>query len=230
MSKSKKRILAYGIVLILLTCGYFLRDRIRTLFFGRKTVAMVLEKLRGEREAEFLQSFPDLYQIKLVELIAIKETRELEVWTSTVENERPKYRKTYPFTGFSGKLGLKLRAGDGQIPEGVYGIEGLNPNSKLHLSIKIAYPNDSDRKLASLDGRTDLGGDIFKHGKTFSIGCIPIGDKNIEELFFLIAHVKPEKSSIIIMPVDFRLGNNVNYTGKTILEKDIYKWIRRALK
>ena len=31
-----------------------------------------------------------------------------------------------------------------------------------------------------------MGGDIFIHGKSATIGCIPIGDEAIEEVFLLI--------------------------------------------
>ena len=59
---------------------------------------------------------------------------------------------------FSGTLGPKLREGDGQIPEGIYGIGYLNPNSSYYLSLKVTYPNASDRARAKKDGRTNLGG------------------------------------------------------------------------
>ena len=64
--------------------------------------------------------------------------------------------ESYPFTGFSGTIGPKLKNGDKQIPEGIYSVEYLNPNSKFYLSIKINYPNDFDREKASLDGRVDM--------------------------------------------------------------------------
>ena len=51
----------------------------------------------------------------------------------------------YPMTAFSGTLGPKLREGDGQIPEGIYGIGYLNPNSSYYLSLKVTYPNFSPR-------------------------------------------------------------------------------------
>jgi len=60
--------------------------------------------------------------------------------------------KSYPFTGFSGGLGPKLREGDGQIPEGVYAIEYLNPNSQFHLSVKLDYPNVFDKAKGRADG------------------------------------------------------------------------------
>jgi murein L,D-transpeptidase YafK len=70
----------------------------------------------------------------------------------------------------SGKAGPKLREGDGQVPEGIYRIDGLNPNSSYHLSLKLNYPNDFDLEQARTEGRTELGGDIFIHGKAVSIG------------------------------------------------------------
>ena len=53
---------------------------------------------------------------------------------------------------------------DRQIPEGIYGIEYLNPNSRFHLSLKRSYPNEFDRKRATEDGWSNLGGDILIHG------------------------------------------------------------------
>ena len=52
----------------------------------------------------------------------------LEVWGRLKSGEL-ELIKRYPFTGFSGGRGPKLREGDGQIPEGIYAIEYLNPNS-----------------------------------------------------------------------------------------------------
>ncbi|MBQ6247469.1 MAG: hypothetical protein IJK04_11425, partial [Kiritimatiellae bacterium] len=60
----------------------------------------------------------------------------------SVEVHAPGWKepRIYPMTAFSGTLGPKLREGDGQIPEGIYGIEYLNPNSSYYLSLKVSYP------------------------------------------------------------------------------------------
>ena len=63
----------------------------------------------------------------------------LEVWGRLKSGEL-ELIKRYPFTGFSGGPGPKLREEDGQIPEGIYAIEYLNPNSQFHLSMKLNYP------------------------------------------------------------------------------------------
>lgn len=125
-----------------------------------------------------------------------------------VEVQAPGWRepRIYPMTGFSGGLGPKLREGDGQIPEGVYGIDSLNPNSQYHLSMKVSYPNNWDMARARDDKRTNLGGDIMIHGKSVTIGCVPIGDAAIEELFYLVNHVGPRQVEVVIAPYDMRKG------------------------
>lgn len=114
--------------------------------------------------------------------------------------------RRYEMTGFSGGLGPKLQEGDGQIPEGVYGIEYLNPNSMFHLSLKVSYPNKFDKARAAEDGRRNLGGDIMIHGGSATVGCIPIGDDAIEEVFFLVAAVGKKNSIVVVSPYDMRKG------------------------
>lgn len=131
-------------------------------------------------------------------LFAFKSEKILEVWK--LENTEYSLYKSYPFTAFSGTLGPKKKEGDLQIPEGIYRIEYLNPKSKFHLSIKINYPNEDDRKIALIEGRTDLGGDIFIHGGAQSKGCIAIGDKAIEELYALVENTVMSKIKVCIFP------------------------------
>ena len=137
--------------------------------------------------------------------------------------------KDYAFTGFSGKLGPKLREGDRQIPEGVYNIEYLNPNSSYHLSMKIDYPNAFDKKMGKADGRTKLGYDIFLHGKSVTIGCIPLGDRGIEEIFYLVAKNGRQNTQVVIAPWDFRVRNDDPAIEGIAWEGILYQSIRTAL-
>lgn len=134
-------------------------------------------------------------------LVALKRERRVEVsapgWAAP---------RIYPMTAFSGRLGPKLREGDGQIPEGIYGVEYLNPNSRFYLSLKVSYPNAFDRARAREDGRANLGGDIMIHGKAATIGCIPVGDDAIEDVFYLAAQVGIKNVEIVIAPYDMRQG------------------------
>lgn len=106
-------------------------------------------------------------------------------------------------------MGPKLCEGVRQIPEGIYEIEYLNPNSTYHLSLKVNYPNAFDLLRAESDGRSNLGGDIFIHGKSITIGCSPIGDAAIEEVFLMAANARPGKIEVIITPRDFRKGEDL---------------------
>jgi murein L,D-transpeptidase YafK len=102
--------------------------------------------------------------------------------------------------------GPKLREGDQQVPEGLYRIELLNPNSRYHLSLRVNYPNAADIEQARAEGRdlAGLGGDIMIHGGAESVGCLAIGDPAIEELFVLVAGTGLDKVRLLIAPWDFR--------------------------
>lgn len=75
------------------------------------------------------------------------------------------------------------------------------------------------------DKRSNLGNDIFIHGNNLTIGCIPIGDKNIEELFYIVSKVGKERTKVIIAPVDFRKNdipaNRYKYDWITQLYEEI---------
>ena len=112
--------------------------------------------------------------------------------------------RDYYILAAGGEAGPKLRQGDRQVPEGIYRITELNPNSHYHLSMKINYPNEFDLFHAGEEGRTDLGSDIFIHGKEASIGCLAMGDEAIMELFVLTALVGAENVKVVIAPHDPR--------------------------
>jgi murein L,D-transpeptidase YafK len=113
-------------------------------------------------------------------LRAFKQERELEVWAGARGQPLTKV-KTYAFCAASGELGPKRQEGDLQVPEGFYTVDLFNPRSAFHLSMRVSYPNESDRLL----GRRPLGGAIMVHGNCVSIGCIAIEDDPIEELYVL---------------------------------------------
>ena len=165
---------------------------------------------------------------KKLTLIGLKHEKELEVWGEL--NKKWVHIQTYPFTAFSGRLGPKLKQGDRQIPEGIYKISYLNPNSKFHLSMRVNYPNSFDRKMAKKEKRTNLGGDIMIHGKQVTTGCIPIGDTKIEELYFLAQKVGIDNIKVIISPVDFRRMEVNIKNNKHPWIKKLYADIRKEIK
>jgi hypothetical protein len=140
-------------------------------------------------------------------LVAFKEERRLDLYAldSADGNETGMRRvKSYRVLAASGAVGPKLRAGDRQVPEGLYPIESLNPMSKFHLALRVGYPNALDRARAIEDGRVDLGGDIMVHGSDASIGCLAMGDDAAEDLFVIAALAGIENVSILIAPCDLR--------------------------
>jgi murein L,D-transpeptidase YafK len=136
-------------------------------------------------------------------LIGLKAEKRLELWAPDASGQ-PRLIKAYPILAASGGAGPKLREGDQQVPEGLYAIESLNPNSRFHLALRIDYPNADDRRRAQTDGRTQLGGDIMIHGSNASIGCLAMGDPAAEDLFVLAALTGPRNIQVILSPVDFR--------------------------
>jgi hypothetical protein len=143
------------------------------------------------------------YPPRRVTLVGLKTERVLQVWVS--EDERAwSHLRDYPILGMSGVLGPKLKEGDMQVPEGIYRVESLNPNSLYHLALRVNYPSSQDRLWGKEDGRSDLGSDIMIHGKTCSIGCLAMGDEAAEDLFVLAAETGIDNVTIILSPVDLR--------------------------
>jgi len=131
-------------------------------------------------------------------LRAIKFDKKLELYAMNSTDSVFKLIKTYDFCVFSGELGPKREQGDMQIPEGFYHVDRFNPTSYFFLSMGINYPNTSDRKLTTA---RDPGGDIFIHGDCVSVGCIPITDKWIKELYVICTEARNNGQSKI--PVHF---------------------------
>jgi hypothetical protein len=138
--------------------------------------------------------------------IGLKEEKLLEVWAGNATGPM-RLIKTYPIRAASGVAGPKLREGDRQVPEGIYAIELLNPNSSYHLSLRVNYPSAFDKARAREEGRTNLGGDIMIHGKAVSIGCLAMGDEAAEDLFILAALTGIKNIQVLLCPCDLRTKN-----------------------
>jgi murein L,D-transpeptidase YafK len=122
------------------------------------------------------------YPPEQVLIRAYKQEAEVEVWARGKDSAKFIKLKTYPICYSSGQIGPKRVEGDGQVPEGIYRVNLFNPASSYHLSLGIDYPNRADLARA---GNRKPGGEIFIHGNCVSIGCIPIEDDPIEEVYLL---------------------------------------------
>jgi hypothetical protein len=164
-------------------------------------------------------------------LLGLKRERELQLYAAGA-GQRLVFIRSFAILGLSGALGPKLREGDRQVPEGVYSIVYLNPNSISHLSLALSYPNAFDRAHAEEDGRESaiLGGDIMIHGGAGSIGCLAIGDRAAEDLFVLAADANWQQAVIVVSPVDFRRTKlPADYRPPTEWVDRLYAWLRSEL-
>jgi len=197
---------------------------------GSETLESITVKLEGEPAERIQKDLAgadfDRYPNDLI-LIGLKKEQRLQVYGRDEQGVR--LIKEYPFTAMSGVLGPKLQEGDKQIPEGIYGVEYLNPNSSYHLSIKVGYPNAYDFSKSRFDDVSKMGGDIFIHGKAASIGCIAIGDIAIEEVFLLVAKAERSKIKVIISPQDFRRDSSAPSIESIDWEEELYNTISEEL-
>lgn len=138
-----------------------------------------------------------------VTLLVFKQEKRLEAWGA---NARGPFRHLadFPILAASGRMGPKRRQGDSQVPEGIYRLNALNPNSAYHLSLRVDYPNADDLRLPGRLPAARQGGDIYVHGNAVSIGCVAIGDPAIEHVFCLVARAAPGERHILLSPRDFR--------------------------
>lgn len=168
------------------------------------------------------------YPPKDVALLAFKREQQIQLWAKNGAVWH--YIHTYPLTAYSGRLGPKLRERDRQIPEGIYRLTAFNPFSSMHLSLMINYPNDFDRLQAMKDGRRTLGGDIYLHGKRYSVGCLAVGDDAIDQLFLLSRRVGLSHIKLIIAPNDLRRGRPAtNVFAQPRWLPELYQKIEHAL-
>jgi murein L,D-transpeptidase YafK len=115
-----------------------------------------------------------------VYLRIFKLESEIELWIE--KNGRFVRFATYPICLWSGRLGPKLKEGDRQAPEGFYTVdaEQLNPNSRMHRSFSLGFPNLFDQA----HGRT--GSFLMVHGGCASIGCYAVTDPVVDEIWRLV--------------------------------------------
>lgn len=110
--------------------------------------------------------------------------------------------KSYRILLGDAPVGHKRQQGDERTPEGRYRITFRNDKSRFHLSLRVSYPNEADRRQARARG-VDPGGDIMIHGGTppgysrdWTDGCIALSDAQIEEVWRLV----PVGTPITISP------------------------------
>lgn len=234
----KTRTIALSTLLLAaLAAGLIFRERMEIAFnlvkqrLNKKSVADRLTEFGPAARARLHPSFAQAgveYPPESVQLVVLKHEKLLQVYAGAKGQMR--FIGFYPVRATSGELGPKLREGDRQVPEGIYAIESLNPNSAYHVALRLNYPNRFDQALAEKDGRTNLGGDIMIHGQAASIGCVAIGDQAAEDIFTLAADTGIKNLLVICSPVDFRKGTAVPASVKLpTWSHELYAAIQVAL-
>jgi murein L,D-transpeptidase YafK len=169
--------------------------------FGRKE-----DTLRKEFAGKGLQ-----WPAKYVYIRSFKYDAQLEVWVKNDFKEQYRLFKTYKVCMQSGTMGPKRFQGDYQVPEGFYYINEFNPNSNYHMALGLNYPNVSDRILSD---SLRPGNAIYIHGSCVSVGCIPVTDEDIEEIFLIASYAKANGEDFIpvhVFPFRYNSRRSLEY-------------------
>ncbi|MBK6976625.1 MAG: hypothetical protein IPH28_05515 [Cytophagaceae bacterium] len=118
---------------------------------------------------------------------AFKQEKSLELWIKSGKSSEFFFAENLQNRCFFGNFRSKRKEGDLQVPEGFYHIDRFNPLSSYYLSLGINYPNASDMKLSY---KEKPGGDIFIHGSDVTVGCLPLTDDLIKEVYLIAAMAK----------------------------------------
>ncbi|MEZ0005701.1 murein L,D-transpeptidase YafK [Flavobacterium sp. 28YEA47A] len=134
---------------------------------------------------------PKLPKGKIIDRIEVyKSKRKMDVYSDGI------LLKRYRIALGKNPIGHKEFEGDCKTPEGIYTIEGKNPESAFHKNLGVSYPNEKDIEHAMSLGKS-AGGDIKIHGlrngygyrakfhrwKDWTAGCIAVTDREIDELY-----------------------------------------------
>ncbi|TAN12834.1 MAG: hypothetical protein EPN37_14780 [Chitinophagaceae bacterium] len=166
--------------------------------------------LRKEFEAKGLA-----YPPRFIYIRSFKYDSRLEVWVKNNPIDTFTLFKSYRICALSGALGPKRQEGDYQVPEGFYYINQFEPRSVYHLALGLNYPNFSDR---SQGDKAHPGSGIYIHGSCVTVGCIPLTDSKMDEVYILAVHARNLGQDYIpvhIFPVDFNNKHSVSFMDKS---------------
>lgn len=170
---------------------------------GQETASFKTQQLKNKRvkdaytdkwtalEAELKAKKIDPAQLEVFIRI-FKQEKELELWVKNKSDAKYTFLKKIDICASSGTLGPKRKEGDLQVPEGIYTISAYNPNSSYYLALQVSYPNKSDLILKT--GQR-AGGEIMIHGNCVTIGCVPLQDDPVKDVYILCVEAKNNKNT-----------------------------------
>lgn len=184
-------------------------------------VATIFTRVEDSLKKEFQEKGLQ-WPVKYMYMRAFKQEKQMEVWVKNDWKEAFQLFKVYKVCATSGTFGPKRKEGDKQIPEGFYYVNEFNPNSNYHLALGLNYPNAAD---AILSDQNQPGGDIYIHGNCVTIGCLPLTDSLIEQVYFLATVAKEQGQDFIPVHIyPMRYDNNKaieQFTVKTKFKPEV---------
>ncbi|SBW04030.1 conserved exported hypothetical protein [uncultured delta proteobacterium] len=140
--------------------------------------------------SEAVAAAPLAPDVRFDKLVVEKKARRMTAWS------KGEKLREYRIALGPNSEGPKRVQGDKKTPEGVYAVDGKNPNSRFYKNLGVSYPNAQDRKNAAALGKSP-GGDIKIHGLgpkfrrlgkhqwryDWTLGCIAVTDEEIDELY-----------------------------------------------
>ena len=187
-------------------------DAIRSYQMSMPRVSLANAKYNSLLRSEFAKKKLD-YDGGLIYLRSFKAQNKFEVWVKNRNVDTYQLFKTYDVCALSGVLGPKRYEGDRQVPEGLYFLSDFNPKSDFYLSMLVNYPNYSDMVLGNKDRP---GGDIYIHGGCVTVGCLPMTNSGIEEIYTLCLNARLNGQANIpvhIFPTKFDKAG-LNFLGR----------------
>jgi murein L,D-transpeptidase YafK len=161
--------------------GDFSSNNFQAYQLSAPRVAKAYSDYNARLKAEFHEKHLS-YPPEQIVIRAFKAHNELEIWVRNQNTDTFVLFKEYNICALSGVLGPKRWEGDRQVPEGYYFIADFNPKSDFYLSLMLSYPNYSDLLLGN---KSNPGGNIYIHGGCVTIGCMPMTNEGIEEIYTL---------------------------------------------
>ncbi|WP_443944338.1 L,D-transpeptidase family protein [Pedobacter sp. AW1-32] len=196
-------------------------------------------QLKFERvESAYREKWPAIQKSLLTQHIngdyemlvnAYKAEGKLEVWLKDKTAKQFSLFHTYDFCAHSGVLGPKLYEGDKQTPEGFYYINIFNPMSTYYLSLGINYPNAVD--VWRTGEKRSPGSDIYIHGNCVTVGCIPLTDDKIKELYLLaLFATDAENHKILVNIYPFKMtdANLRKFGSQFPAEQEFWKNLQKV--
>lgn len=198
--------------LLFLSQSFF--SNAQTSYIPIRNVNLKMAEQLGIREDSLQKEFKAKgleWPVKFMYIRSFKYDGQLEVWVKNAVKEKYKLFKTYKVCLQSGAMGPKRMQGDFQVPEGFYYINEFNPHSAYHLALGLNYPNASDKILSD---SLRPGNGIYIHGSCVSIGCIPVTDSDIEEIYIIASSAKANGEDFIpvhIFPVRYNRKKSLDF-------------------